>query len=193
MTKEVDGMLTILYTPHATSVDNEAKRASGHADVALSVVGLEQAQRRAQHFAPEPVDAVFASNLQRAAETARIAFEGRNVPIALDARLRECDYGDLTQFPVERIDVEFPLRIHDPFPNGESVMMCVARVGAFLREALAEYDGKTVVVIGHKVTRYALRYWSSDEPIGTIVSAEWAWKDVPIWRYEVSAEGMARR
>ena len=42
-------MLTILYTPHATSVDNEAKRASGHADVALSAVGLEQAQRRALH------------------------------------------------------------------------------------------------------------------------------------------------
>lgn len=185
-------MLTILYTPHATSVDNEAKRASGHADVALSAVGLEQAQRRALYFAPEPVDAVFASDLLRAAETARMAFAGRGVPVTLDARLRECDYGDLTQFPVERIDAEFPQRINEPFPNGESVMMCVARMGAFLRDALGEYDGKTIAVIGHKVTRYALAYWTSDEPLEAIIRAEWVWKDVPIWRYEVSAERLAR-
>ena len=186
-------MLTILYTPHATSVDNEAKRASGHADVALSVVGLEQAQRRAQHFAAEQVDAVYASDLRRATETARIAFEGRDVPITLDARLRECDYGDLTQFPTKRIDAEFPKRLYEPFPNGESVMMCVARMGAFLREVLGAYDGKTVVVIGHRATRYALAYWCGDEPIEAIVNAEWEWKDVPIWRYEVDAGKMARR
>src|SRR5215211_3279176 len=103
-------MLTILYSPHATSTDNEAGRASGHADVPLSPLGEQQAQQRAHDFASEHVDAVFASDLQRAAVTARVAFAGRGIPITLDARLRECDYGDWTQFPKEKIDEEFPQR-----------------------------------------------------------------------------------
>ncbi len=37
-------MLTLFYSPHMTSVDNEAGRASGHADVPLSALGRQQAQ-----------------------------------------------------------------------------------------------------------------------------------------------------
>lgn len=33
-------MLTLFYSPHMTSIDNEAGRASGHADVPLSEAGL---------------------------------------------------------------------------------------------------------------------------------------------------------
>ena len=32
-------MLTVLYSPHMTSLDNEVRRASGHADVPLSPLG----------------------------------------------------------------------------------------------------------------------------------------------------------
>ncbi len=186
-------MLTILFTPHATSVDNEARRASGHADVPLSALGREQARRRAEHYASYEVDAVFTSDLQRAAETARIAFAGRAVPISFDSRLRECDYGDLTQFPVERIDEEFPQRIREPFPNGESVMRVVQRVGGLLHEVLEAYDGRSVAVIAHRAPRYALDYWCGKQPLEAIVGAAWAWKEVPIWRYELRMDAFEQR
>jgi broad specificity phosphatase PhoE len=43
-------MLTLFYSPHMTSVDNEAGRASGHADVPLSEAGRQRARELASSF-----------------------------------------------------------------------------------------------------------------------------------------------
>lgn len=185
-------MLTLFYSPHMTSVDNEAKRASGHADVPLSPSGRQLAQELGQHYAPETLDAVFSSDLQRALTTSHIAFAWRNLPVIPDARLREYDYGDLTQYPVAQVEAEFPRRVTEPFPHGESLLMVVERVGAFLREVLQAYDGKTIVVIGHRATRYGLAYWCGDIALEELVNTPWPWLDVPIWRYELHAHNLER-
>jgi len=155
-------MLKVFYSPHATSIDNEAKRASGHADVPLAPLGRQQAQALGQHYATEALDAVFSSNLQRATTTAQIAFAGRGLPLVPDARLREYNYGDMTQHPMAQVEAEFPRRVTEPFPHGESLQMVVQRIGSFLRDRLQDYDGKTIVVIGHRATKYALEYWHSN-------------------------------
>lgn len=186
-------MLSLFYSPHMTSVDNEARRASGHADIPLAPVGRQQAVELGQHYAAKTLDAVFCSDLQRAAETARLAFSKRNLPIITDARLRECDYGDLTQCPVEQVEKEFPRRITVPFPGGQSVLMVVQEVGAFLHEVLNAYDGKSIVVIGHRVTRYGLAYWLGNDALEDIVNAKWEWRDVPIWSYEVQTLAFEQR
>ncbi|GLV60700.1 phosphoglycerate mutase [Dictyobacter sp. S3.2.2.5] len=185
-------MLTLFYSPHARSVDNELRRGSGFADVPLSVAGRTLAAELGRHYASEKLDAVFCSDLQRAAVTSAIAFGRRGVPIVLDARLRECDYGEMTQYPIDQIDEGFNRYIVKPFPDGESVMMVVQRVGAFLREVMREYDGKTVVVIGHRATKYGLAYWCGDIALETLVRSPWEWRDVPIWRYEVHAPQLER-
>ena len=186
-------MLTIFYSPHMTSIDNEAKRASGHADIPLTQAGREQAEELGQHYAEEKLDAVFHSDLQRATVTVQIAFSARGLPLVPDARLREYDYGDLTQYSVAQVEAEFPRRITEPFPRGESLVMVVQRVGAFLRDALREYDGKTIVVIGHRATRYGLKYWCSDATLEEIVNAPWPWLEIPIWRYELYAGDLERK
>ncbi len=180
-------MLTLFYSPHMTSVDNEAGRASGHANVPLSPRGRQQAQELGQHYATEALDAVFCSDLLRASTTAEIAFAGRDLPLVADARLREYDYGDMTQYPIAQVEEEFPRRITEPFPHGESLLMVVQRVGAFLREVLRQYDGKTIVVIGHRATRYALEYWCGNTSLEEIVRTPWEWREIPIWRYELHA------
>ncbi len=185
-------MLTLFYSPHMTSVDNEAGRASGHADVPLSPPGRQRARELGQQYATQSLDAVFCSDLQRASATARIAFAGRALPIAPDARLRECDYGDLTRYPVAQVDEEFARRITEPFPHGESLLMVAQRMGAFLHDILRAYAGKAVVVIGHRATRYALEYWCGDASLGDIVRTSWEWREVPIWRYELRAQHLGR-
>jgi broad specificity phosphatase PhoE len=180
-------MLTVFYSPHSTSVDNEAGRASGHADVPLSTLGRQQAREIGQHYAAEAIDAVFSSDLQRASTTAEIAFAARGIPIMQDARLRECDYGEMTQCPVAQIDEEFPRRITEPFPNGQSVLMVVQGVGTFLHDALSKYNGKTIVLIGHRATRYALAFWFGNSSLKDVVCGGWEWRDIPIWRYELHA------
>jgi alpha-ribazole phosphatase/probable phosphoglycerate mutase len=186
-------MLKLFYSPHMTSVDNEAKRASGHADVPLSPLGRDQAQELGQHYATEALDAIFCSDLQRASTTAQIAFSGRGLPVMPDARLRECNYGDMTQHPTSQIDEEFPRRITEPFPHGESIWMVVQRVGAFLRDVMCEYDQRTIVVIGHRATKYGLEYWSGGRSLEDIVRTPWEWREVPIWRYELHAHNLERQ
>lgn len=186
-------MLTLFYSPHMTSVDNEAGRASGHADVPLSALGQQQARELGQHYATEALDAIFCSDLQRASTTAQIAFAGRTLPLVPDARLREYDYGDLTQYPTAQVEEEFPRRITAPFPHGESLLMVVRRVGDFLHDVLRTYDGKAIVVIGHRATRYGLEYWCGDASLEEIVHAPWQWRDIPIWRYEPHTYNLERR
>src|SRR5260221_13187015 len=144
MQKQEREMLALFYSPHMTSVDNEAGRASGHADAPLSVLGRQLAQELGQHYATEALDAIFCSDLQRASTTAQIAFSGRNLPLIPDARLREYDYAAFTHYPTAQVEEEFPLLITEPFPNRESLLLAVQRAGACLREILHEYDGKTV-------------------------------------------------
>jgi broad specificity phosphatase PhoE len=178
-------LLTVYYSPHATSVDNEAGRASGHADVPLSPLGRQQAAQREVDYADIPLDAVFCSDLQRAHATAQIAFTARGLPIFPDARLREFDYGDLTQIHPDDLHIE--KRITEPFPNGESVVDAVRRVGDWLREVMRDYDGKTILAIGHRATRNALEYWSGDATLAEIITTPWEWRVVPIWRYSFDA------
>jgi broad specificity phosphatase PhoE len=184
-------MLTAYYSPHMTSVDNEAGRASGHADVPLSMRGRELARELGQQYASIPLDAAFSSDLQRATITAEIAFTARGVPLLRDARLRECDFGSLTQCPPAQLD---ELRhLTEPYPGGESIQMVVERMGAFLREVACDYGGKTVVLIGHKATKYALAYWSGSDSLAEIVRGPWEWRDIPIWRYELTMDHLQPR
>lgn len=186
-------MLTIFYSPHMTSVDNEAGRASGHADVPLSALGRQQAQKLGQQYSALAFDAIFSSDLQRASTTCDIAFTSRSVPVILDARLREYDYGEMTQFPRIQVEEEFVRRTTEPFPHGESLFMVVQRVGAFLRGALREYDGQTIVVIGHRATRYGLEYWCRNASLEEIVSDSWEWRDIPIWKYSLDAHNLDKK
>jgi broad specificity phosphatase PhoE len=175
-------LLIVYYSPHATSVDNEAGRASGHADVPLSALGRQQAVQRGIDYANITLNAVFCSDLQRAHTTAEIAFAARRLPIYSDARLREFDYGDLTQISPD--DLHLERHITEPFPNGESVVDAVRRMGDWLREVMRDYDGKTILVIGHRATRNALEYWSGDASLEAIIRSHWEWREVPIWCYE---------
>ena len=186
-------MLTLFYSPHMTSVDNETGHASGHADVPLSPRGRQRAQELGRHYTAQELDVICCSDLQRAEETARIAFAGRALPLVPDARLREYDYGDLTRQPIAQVEAEFARRISEPFPRGESLLMVAQRVGAFLGDALRAYEGRTVVVIGHRATKYGLAYWCGDASLEEIVHTPWEWREVPIWRYDLQAHHLERR
>jgi Histidine phosphatase superfamily (branch 1) len=99
----------------------------------------------------------------------------------------------MTQYPVRRVEEEFMRRISEPFPGGESALMVAQRVGAFLRDVMREYDGKTIVVIGHRATRIGIEYWCGDGSLEEIVRGPWEWREVPIWRYVLSAEKLEQR
>src|SRR6476619_3880040 len=117
----------VVFETHSTSVDNELGRATGWLGGTLSESGREQARRLGSRRRHDGIDLVVASDLNRAIETARIAFEGSEIPVTLDSRLRECDYGSLNGMPRARLDAERRSRLDEPFPGGESWRQAVTR------------------------------------------------------------------
>lgn len=175
-------MITIIFEAHSTCVDNELEIASGHSDSLLSELGLQQAGELGERYADQDFDAIFCSDLQRSYKTAEIAF-GTKFPIVKDARLRECDYGDLTQNPAGLVTKEKPKRISVPFPNGESYEQACARIRSFLDDLKRDYDDKTVMIIAHRATQYGLEHILNKVPLAETVAAPWNWQ--PGWRYEM--------
>jgi len=172
--------MEIIFESHATTFDNEAKLASGWNDVALSPRGEKEAKEMGERYAGEQFDAIFCSDTQRAYNTARLAF-GDKFPIIQDKRLRECDYGDMTQKDKKLVDAEKPKRISTPFPNGESYEQTNARMAEFLNEIRTTYAGKRVMIIGHRATQYGIESMALDKPIAEVIVAPWSWQ--PGWHY----------
>lgn len=176
-------MVTIIFESHGTTIDNEAHRSSGAKDVELSELGRQQAKELGARYEGQRIDAVFCSVLKRSYETAAIAFEGTEVPVIRDARLNECDYGDMNGTATKLVDPEKAKRITVPFPNGESYEQCAERMRSFLDDLAMKYENRTVVVIGHRATQYGLEHWINDVPLKDAVAAPWAWQ--PGWTYRL--------
>jgi broad specificity phosphatase PhoE len=182
-TPHVTPHVTLYFETHSTSLDNEAGLASGWFDVDLSPRGEEQARELGRRYADVPLGHVYASDLKRAARTAEIAFGGR-VPVAHDARLRECDYGDLTREPTAVIEAQRLNRIRTPFPNGESYDSCVARVASFLDERAS--GSAPILIVGHRATWYALEHLLRGRALAEVITAPWQWQ--PGWEYHTSSD-----
>lgn len=183
--------LRVLFETHATSLDNEAGLASGFFDVALSSAGEEQARALGARRHRDDLAVVFCSDLQRAFRTADIAFGGRGLQLVRDARLRECDYGRLTRRPVREIEAQRAAHITTPFPEGESYRQVAWRVAAWLDEVARDYARRTVLVIGHRATFYALEHLINGVALHDAVLKAWQWQ--PGWVFQLMSRPEYRR
>jgi alpha-ribazole phosphatase/probable phosphoglycerate mutase len=112
-------------------------------------------------------------------ETAELAFGDSGIPLYLDWRLRECDYGELNGAPRAVLDEQRAARVHEPWPGGESWAQAVARVS----RALADLPDGRVVVIGHVATRWALEHRVLGRPLEELAAEEFAWQTG--WEYRL--------
>ena len=179
----------IVYETHSISVDNEAGRATGWLDGELSERGRALAKELGTRRRDDGIDAVFTSDLRRAVETVEIAFEGSPIPIHVDARLRECDYGEWNGMPVARLDAERACRVSQPFPGGESYQQAVDRMAGFLTYLARDHGGQRVLLVGHSATRWALEHLLHGVPLEELVTAPFHWREG--WAY-VLPDGWSR-
>lgn len=181
--------LAITFVTHSTSLDNEAGVASGHSDAKLSPLGREQARELRERLRDRAFVAAYSSDLRRAAETARIAFGERGIPLEQDPRLRECDYGELTGASTADVAAARPGHINEPFPGGESYEQVAVRMRAALDDFVGQHDGQRIVIVGHRATQHCLEHLANGVPLAETVSLPWEWQ--PGWDYDYEAEGTA--
>lgn len=171
----------IIFETHSVSTDNEAGVATGWLPGALSPRGRELARALGKRRT-EAIAAVFVSDLARAVQTAELAFGDRGIPIRLDARLRECDYGERNGMPVAELAAERSQHIDQPWPGGQSYWQVMAQVSDFLQDLSAGWDGRRVVVIGHSATKWALDCLLDGATLEELVDAPFGWQEG--WHYQ---------
>jgi len=88
----VDDLRFVLIR-HGQTSWNATGRWQGHSDPPLSALGREQAERLAGELAGQGIEAIVASDLRRAVETATILGDAIGLRPERDARLRELDVG----------------------------------------------------------------------------------------------------
>ena len=174
--------LELVYETHSISTDNERGIATGWLPGELSAEGRRLAVELGGRRRSDGIACVFTSDLRRAVETAEIAFEGTEIEIREDARLRECNYGELNGAPVGELDPRRPF-VDEPFPGGESYRDCVEKMSSFLADVAREFDGRRVLVIAHSAQRFALRHLFEGVPLEELVDAPFEWQEG--WEYAV--------
>ena len=99
---------SILLIRHGETAWNAVRRLQGHIDIALNDEGLRQAEALAQALSGTRPDAVVASDLQRARQTAQAVAAPLGLPVQIDAQLRERCYGAFEGLLYAEIEQRYP-------------------------------------------------------------------------------------
>jgi broad specificity phosphatase PhoE len=147
----------VLMVRHGQSEWNASGRWQGQADPPLTVLGRLQAREAADALGA--LDAVWASDLQRAAETALIIANGLGVgPVVVDEDLRERDAGEWSGLTRPQIEERYPgyLAAHKRPPGWESDGDLLERALRALRRIGREVPGGDVLAVTHGGLIYAV-------------------------------------
>ncbi len=151
-------MRRLLLARHGQSVSNAVRCFQGTHDVALSELGLRQADALAGAMAGRRVAAVYTSPMVRARGTAERVVQRLGVPLAVEEDLRELSLGDWEGCTVDEVCARpgnpYSQWVRDPVaappPGAEPLDAVQARVCAALaRIAAAHPDGDDVLVVAH--------------------------------------------
>ncbi|MDP2315994.1 MAG: histidine phosphatase family protein [Pseudomonadota bacterium] len=145
------GSTSWIFLRHGESVANAAGWLSGWEDVVLTARGEEQARLAAELLAGVQIGRCLVSDLGRARHTARLALNGRAVPVHTLADLRERHLGVLQRAPIVECTADgrrerYLLPWDLGPPGGESRSTAVRRALAALRHW---DDGTPTLVVGH--------------------------------------------
>lgn len=176
--------VTITYFVHGTTTDNEQHISSGWSDTELSELGVQQSIELKEKIADKHFDAVFCSDLKRAVDSAKLTFE-HAVPIIVDQRLRECNYGDYNGKPSDIVEPLQEQSIDTPMPHGESYEDVKHRVAEFLEDIQKDYNGKHIAIVAHKAPQLALEVLLNGKTWQQAFAEDWrktkSWQ--PGWEY----------
>ncbi len=151
-------MTQLLVIRHGQSVANKEDKFAGHSDFDLTDLGRTQAELVADYVKKNfKVDAVYASDLLRAYNTALPTAKAFELEVTPSKELREIYAGrwEGVLFPdIIRDDHEIFVNWRDNFdgaycPEGETVREVRDRVVAEVRRIAEKHDGQTVVIASH--------------------------------------------
>jgi broad specificity phosphatase PhoE len=148
----------LLLARHGQSVSNAIRRFQGAQDVALSPLGMRQAEALGQAVSRRAIAHVYVSPFERARHTAEIALARLALPLTVVDDLRELSLGEWEGCTVEEVRTRpgdpYARWVRDPVqcppPGGEPLADVQARVlRAVERITAAHPNGDDVLIVSH--------------------------------------------
>jgi probable phosphoglycerate mutase len=147
----------VIAIRHGETAWNVETRIQGQLDVPLNERGRDQARRLSQALSSEKLDAVYASDLSRARETARAVAHRAGVPVIHEQGLRERGFGLFEGFTFQEIERRWPeqsrrWRRRDPEygpEGGETLAGFYQRAVAAATALATAHRGQTIALVAH--------------------------------------------
>lgn len=167
--------LRLLFVRHGTTKANQEKRFLGRLDSPLSEQGEGEVKALAARLKNEKISHVISSPLLRASQTASVIAAEHNLPVTIDERLIELDYGSWDGMTWQEVGMlDFAGRqawLEDGVSyaphGGETMTTVAARVGATLQEwrATINPEAGAVVAVFHGAALAAALCTLLDTPL----------------------------
>jgi broad specificity phosphatase PhoE len=182
MTAAVD---RVFLARHGRTALNAEGRLRGLSDPPLDEVGIVEAARLADALAPKHPTAVICSPLQRAVATAQAIGAASGMPVTVDVRLNDRDYGPMTGHV--RDEVERKYGSVDRAPGVEPLTALAARARQAFFELVADYRPGPLVMVSHDAFNRAL-LGQLDPALGDVHQRTACWNQLSLvdgaWRVD---------
>lgn len=136
---------------------NRQGKYQGQSDVPLTDEGREQARFLSERLKDEKIDVIYASDLDRAIETAAIIAKYHDLNVLPAPLMRELNFGIWEGMTYDEIIQKWPQEYNewqrDPHnkkpPEGETLAELCKRVSKFLKETAREHPDSRILVVSH--------------------------------------------
>lgn len=154
--------MQLILIRHGETFWNKEGRVQGTSDVELSAAGKKQVELLALSLKDHPLEAIHASPLKRARQTAEIINEFHHLDIQIHWDLMEMDQGDFEGFSFKELmacEKDFLQKwITNPasvkMPNGESLAQVQQRAWRVMEEIISKSEN--ALIVSHNFTIAAI-------------------------------------
>lgn len=142
---------------HGETLWNKEYKYQGQSDIPLSDTGRFQAARLSERLKEQKIDAIYASDLQRAMETAGIIAAPHGLKVFPAMEMRELSFGIWEGCTFDEITQKWPGEMErwrqDPYnerpEGGETLSELCDRVSKFLKTAASSHPGESILIVTH--------------------------------------------
>jgi len=153
-------MTQIILVRHGQTEWNRIERFRGRADVPLNHTGLVQAEMTGRRIAAEwqPV-AIYAGPLSRTLQTAEAIGLCCHLPVEVEQRLVDIDYGEWQGLTPDEVRGRWPEALSAWYdtphlaqiPNGETLDHLRVRAMSAVNDLAARHRDRTILLVSHTV------------------------------------------
>ena len=159
-------MTEIIFVTHSTSLDNERRLASGHADTPLSPLGRRQTAELGERATATPASLPSSAPI----------CSGRTAPRRLRSRTAISPSSETSGCANATMassrdalpslwNASGPTESPCRFRAGRATSQATARIRNLLEDMMGRYSDQRIMLVGHRATQYALEHWLNGGPL----------------------------